>query len=342
MITYASNTQKDEIISLWRTCFPDDSETFINLYFKYKYRCEQTLVYSIDGRIISCLQMLPYSMTYFGVCIKAAYLSGVATLPQYRAKGYMRQLLNFAFDEMKKNGTTISILIPQEDWLIDYYRQFGFATVFEHQQLNVKISSCSCNPIKVFSTVASKELIDKTFAYFNNKLMSQSHCILHDYDDYNVIIKDCKSSGGDVVFVTDEKDILGICFIADDCGNVLDVWADSPDAQTAIFAHIAKKYSVDCINVKSVTSDQSCAISRGMAKLIDPEMLIRCYLSNLCDAGKCSPDLFSEFRFADSSMNSDLKTDLLCRLLFGYRIHELPKEYQKFEEFHPYMSLMFD
>lgn len=337
MITYANNTQKDEIVSLWRTCFPDDTDAFIRLYFEQKYRCEQTLVYSIDGRIVSSLQMLPYSMNCFGVRIKAAYLSGVATLPAYRAKGYMKQLLNFAFDEMKKNGTVISVLIPQEDWLINYYRRFGYVAVFEHQQLNVEVGSCSDNSIKVFPV--SKESIDKTFAYFDGKLMSHPHCILHDYDDYKVIMKDCRDSGGDVVFATNGDDISGICFITDQRGNVSDLWVDSPDAQTAIFAYIAKTYSVDSIGVKSAVSKQNRAISRGMVKLIDAERMMRLYVSKLRNEGEAC-NLFSEAALTDALAKGD--TELLCRLLFGYRIHELPKEYRNFEEYHPYMSLMLD
>ncbi|MFR8355938.1 MAG: GNAT family N-acetyltransferase [Parabacteroides sp.] len=47
---------------------------------------ENTLVIEKDGQVVSALQMLPYTMTYYGTEISVAYISGACTLPSMRGK----------------------------------------------------------------------------------------------------------------------------------------------------------------------------------------------------------------------------------------------------------------
>lgn len=103
---------KQQIIDLWRLSF-NDSEEFIRLYFDRVYKEENTLVIEKNGQVVSALQMLPYTMTYYGTEISVAYISGACTLPSMRGKGLMRELLQNAFEEMKYRSVAVTAPDPR-------------------------------------------------------------------------------------------------------------------------------------------------------------------------------------------------------------------------------------
>ncbi|MGE6753244.1 GNAT family N-acetyltransferase [Rossellomorea sp. NPDC071047] len=50
-------------------------------------------------------------------------IAGVATYPEFRRRGYVRQLMNHSLLKMKEDGTVLSMLHP---FSIDFYRKFGW------------------------------------------------------------------------------------------------------------------------------------------------------------------------------------------------------------------------
>lgn len=130
MIQFAGDTTKQQVWDMWKTVF-GDSDDYMQLYFKYKYRNENTLIYIEDDKAVSSLQMLSYKFTFCGEVIPVQYLSGVCTLPEYRGKGYARELLLKSFEVAIERGIPLVILVPQEDWLLSFYTKFGFALAFD-------------------------------------------------------------------------------------------------------------------------------------------------------------------------------------------------------------------
>ena len=133
MITYTTDSQKQQIINCWKTAFPNDSEAFVDFYFEKKQQNENTLLYVKDDEIAASLQMLPYKMSYYKCSINTSYISGAMTMPRYRNQGLMKNLLIHAFREMRKRGDVLTTLIPQEPWLIDYYKKMGYTPCFEYE-----------------------------------------------------------------------------------------------------------------------------------------------------------------------------------------------------------------
>ena len=106
--------KKQQIVNLWRTCF-GDSEAFISLYFDRVYKDENAMTIEKDGKIVSALQIVPYTMTYLGTEISVGYISGACTTPEERGQGLMRQLLQETFEEMERREIAIymQIELPQ-------------------------------------------------------------------------------------------------------------------------------------------------------------------------------------------------------------------------------------
>jgi predicted acetyltransferase len=130
MIQFAEDSTKQEVWDMWKKVF-GDSDDYMEIYFRHKYRNENTLIYFDNGKAVSSLQMLNYQFTFCGQEIPVCYLSGVATLANYRGKGYSRKLILKSFEVAAERNIPLAILVPQEDWLLSFYNKFGFAQTFD-------------------------------------------------------------------------------------------------------------------------------------------------------------------------------------------------------------------
>ena len=106
---------------LWLSCFderPDAAELFFsrNKNAFHAYVCES------DGTLVSALYLIG--------CIlngsRAHYLCGAATLPEYRGRGLMSELIAFALRDAEKRGDRYSLLLPANESLYGYYARFGY------------------------------------------------------------------------------------------------------------------------------------------------------------------------------------------------------------------------
>lgn len=90
---------KEQVRMLWATCF-HDSEAFMDLYFGCRYADSLNEYMESDGKVIAALQRVPYWLTYEGMNVPVAYVSGACTHPTYREQGVMRKLLAQAHQSM--------------------------------------------------------------------------------------------------------------------------------------------------------------------------------------------------------------------------------------------------
>ncbi|MDD2246850.1 MAG: GNAT family N-acetyltransferase [Proteiniphilum sp.] len=130
MIQFADDNTKQQVWDMWKTVF-NDPDDYMEVYFRWKYLNENTLIYIEDGKAVSSLQLLSYQFTFCGTEIPVIYLSGVCTLPEYREKGYSRQLLIKSFDIAAGRDVPLILLVPQEEWLLSFYDKQGFAQTFD-------------------------------------------------------------------------------------------------------------------------------------------------------------------------------------------------------------------
>lgn len=140
MIQIANNKHTDELRSMWKICFGDTDE-YIDFVFDNKYKPENTLVYFEGDTAVASLQMLPYTIRFYGQVIPFYYLAGLCTLPQCRGKGYMGRLMEESFKLMQLRSIALTILVPADGWLFDYYAKYGFETVFDKQREPITLQS---------------------------------------------------------------------------------------------------------------------------------------------------------------------------------------------------------
>jgi predicted acetyltransferase len=185
MIQLANNNTKEEVRKMWKICF-DDSDEFMDLYFSEKYRNENTLIYFEENRAVASLQMLPYQFTFCGEEAPAAYISGACTLPEYQNRGYMSKLMIAAFELMCEREILLSILIPAEAWLYDYYAKFGYEKVFFADEDEIPL-------LKILQK--SKDDLNIAYAMFDKLFREKDFCVQKTKADFITIVKDAEIDG---------------------------------------------------------------------------------------------------------------------------------------------------
>ncbi len=73
--------------------------------------------------LASKLHLLPQYLFLGGKSVPFGGIAGVATWPEFRRKGHVRQLMNRSLEEMRSRHMPLSMLHPFD---IDFYRRFGW------------------------------------------------------------------------------------------------------------------------------------------------------------------------------------------------------------------------
>lgn len=179
MIKFADEYTTPLVRRMWKTCF-GDTEEFMDIYFSRKYRAENTLVYLVDNIPVASLQMLPYEITFYGETIPFAYLAGLCTLPAYRKKGYMEQLIGEAHRIIAARQIPLAILIPAEKWLYGFYEKYGYQQVFEKD-----------NEVIPLKTILDKyQDLDLAYSAFDSLFRDKDFCIQKTRHDFEAIVEE--------------------------------------------------------------------------------------------------------------------------------------------------------
>lgn len=291
-------------IDLWRTCF-DDSEAFIDLYFDRVYSNANTLTVEKNGQVVSALQMLPHTMTYCGTEISVSYIYGACTSPLHRRLRLMEMLLQQAFEIMKRRGVVLTVLIPSEPWLFDYYRRLGYSEAFDY---TLSAYSRPNNLVQVpgLSVTPSEGVpTEQLYTYFDRKLRERPCCVLHTPSDFEVICRSLQISGGQLLVASnDKKEIAGIAFAlpGETGAYISELLYDSPEAKELLLQEATIANNTDNASYRTTPSLPG-ATPLGMAKIIDPRLMMQLYT----DAHPHSPVSLQDME----AMNSDSLTQLL-------------------------------
>lgn len=263
-----------QIRNLWHTCF-DDTEDFIKLYFDRVYNEDHSLTIEKDDLIVSALQMLPYTMLYQGTEILVSYIYGACTAPSERGQGLMRQLLQQAFEVMKSRQVAVSVLIPSDPWLFDYYREQGYTEAFNYT-LNTYVRPASAVQ-EPNITVMPPEVTptEQLFAYFDRKLRQRPCCMLHTPDDFITILRDLQLDGGQMLTALNEKeDPVGMAFISPSTEGILikELLYDNEQIKELLLQEATSQFNVSQTSYRTLPASTG-TIPLGMARVIDTQRL---------------------------------------------------------------------
>ncbi|MDD3038478.1 GNAT family N-acetyltransferase [Bacteroides sp.] len=333
---------KEEVKALWKLCF-NDSETFIDMYFRLRYTDEVNVAIQKDTAIISALQMLPYPMSFCGHTVQTSYISGACTHPDFRGKGTMRELLTLAFKRMLHNGISFSTLIPAEPWLFNYYTQMGYAPVFQHSVKEVIVPSITPSPKIKINSISDYQ--EEVYQYLNRELSKRSCCIQHTSDDFKIIMTDLGISDGILVIAKQENIINGLAIAYNGNENLIinELLADSKDIENQLLHYLQQQSGHgQIIRLLPVNNEQS-RHSFGMARIINAKEVLKLYATTF-------PELTMNFELTDKQLpinngyyyiqkgKCEFSTEQLPEISTQMNISELSNKL--LQPLHPYMSLM--
>ncbi|MCI8649079.1 MAG: GNAT family N-acetyltransferase [Anaerotruncus sp.] len=129
MIQFAEESMRGTLRALWQECFGDSNE-YVDLYFAQHEISRHTMVF-IDGENpVSMLSLLPMTVVTRAGILPARYIYAVATKQSYRGRGISTKMLKAAHKHMKSIGVKLSVLVPANGPLYNFYARRGFDTAF--------------------------------------------------------------------------------------------------------------------------------------------------------------------------------------------------------------------
>ena len=270
---------------LWERSFADP-RTFIDLYFREKYRKERNETIVRDGRIVAALQKLPYPMTYAGRMLPASYISGACTDEQYRRRGLMAELIAKALREERERmeegcGAVLSFLIPATAELGGYYAKFGYTPCFRFGWKTFAAAHHTEGDSTLTSTqvLSQKNDVDgaEHLIYLRQKMQERPLCVQHPLSDLRAVVDDMHMAG-DTMWEARRGDLLvGVAICRAEADGVLlrECLYDDEEARDAMVAAIAAHHGKDEVDVLDTTGSEGEYF--GMARIVHAGEMLKAY-----------------------------------------------------------------
>lgn len=290
MVCLSETKYIPELKKLWKLCFPEDSDVFIDFYFDEVYKNEETLVIVKNDQLIASLQMIPFPLKINQSISFAGYISGAMTHPDFRKKGYMEVLLKASFEKMKEKGFDYTFLIPQEKWLFDMYAKFGYEKAFPSESQAIIINSLPeekseknilrDKEIHIFKS--RKEVdINNFFIIYYRFLMENDQVILKTKPQLKKILGVFFDENG-ILFAND----WGIAFVQQTENNVhiKEFFYFDPEIKTDFLKAIADYFSVEKVTCQTYLSSKTSNFY-GMIKSLNDSVFPseNIYMSQMFD-----------------------------------------------------------
>lgn len=130
------------------------------------------------GRICACLDYLPFRALLNGRQVGMVGIGGVASLPEERKKGHIRELFQSVLEEARKNGNVLSYLYPFSHV---YYRKFGYEACMFKNNTSIPLSEFQGlgrgEPTRMYLAAYDSDPIQKVYNQFainKNFMLSRS------------------------------------------------------------------------------------------------------------------------------------------------------------------------
>lgn len=111
-----------------------DTALFLDLLFQSKYD-DNVVVCDDNGVIVGSAFLFPATMDGKPI----TYIYGCATLPSYRGKGIMQNILEFSYQHICSRDEIGVFLVPATPDLFLYYKKRGFSDFFYHKKTQFEL-----------------------------------------------------------------------------------------------------------------------------------------------------------------------------------------------------------
>jgi predicted acetyltransferase len=168
MVRLAFNISRDDI-AFWQSIHPMTTS---------RARC----LFDDSGKMLCGMGLIDQGALYFNSPnpIPTALITAVATPPEHRRKGYVRELFLGMFNEQRANGVALTALYP---FYFPFYRSFGYELAHDAAQYTVKIEQFKrwqkAADIGRFVPIDTKSIVAK----FNENTSKEANAASDEADD---------------------------------------------------------------------------------------------------------------------------------------------------------------
>lgn len=192
---------------LWEEIFTEDTPEFVDYYYSVKAKENEIYVIEDGDQIVSMLHLNPYQMRIGNQICQTHYIVGVATVPQYRRRGLMAELLNYVLRVMHDRGEPFTFLMPASEAI---YKPFGFE--FVYTQGRSLVTTKNMNGEFVF-TLATKEECQELAEFANAQLQAYDITTWRTAAYYETVLKEKSSEDGGILLARKDGRLVGVfCF----------------------------------------------------------------------------------------------------------------------------------
>lgn len=199
MISKATREQIPEIRQVWKICFPQEEKEYTDFYFKNCFKPEECFVMTKEGKIVSMAIRTPHALMFNGRVLRTSMILGVCTLPEYRHRGYMHEIMNIIMDACEH--TELLTLIKTD--IPSLYEPYGFRHVYYRTQYRLQRSDVK--RITNFGCAYEPSSLDlmKVYSAFIRRF---NGFYARDLDYFITLKKEIKARGGKIVAYYNGKD----------------------------------------------------------------------------------------------------------------------------------------
>lgn len=166
MICLAQPSDRPGMTALWQEAFGDSIE-YIDLFFDNRMEWENTLLFKKNQMVVGQLFILPCQLSASGKSYSCGYIYGVATLKAYRGQGISTQLLEHAHKLLLERGYDVSVLVPAERSLFDFYSKRDYSPQgYLHVDIVGADSLEGTEPKLILSPVSAASILQLREEYF--------------------------------------------------------------------------------------------------------------------------------------------------------------------------------
>ncbi len=186
------NIDRESVIKLWVHSFGDPVE-YINFFLN---ECpDYVCIADVEADdIVSMFFLLEGELAGE----KSKYLYAACTHTDFRKKGLMSKLINYAISYCKNEGYSSIFLVPANSELYSYYSKFGFIPSFKKKVF--KINKSEAKATKGCTTTDVKKIL-RLKKHLLNKVNGFN--FTDDVSEYT--IKEHLNNGGEILLVEDDN-----------------------------------------------------------------------------------------------------------------------------------------
>lgn len=200
-----------QVREVWLRVFPEDSEEFLDWFLSQIYDCRRAWGVFCEGKLVSMANLANTMLLLREREIPSNFLQGVATLPEYRGKGYSRTLIRALLKELRWEGALVSALTTD---IHDFYRPLGYETYSHVQKRKIENGQglyyrCSLEEV---TPMLNKALL----AVYRQAMEGINGSISRKEEDMARILKDSLCYGEHTLYLAkgEENAILGYTIAA--------------------------------------------------------------------------------------------------------------------------------